>query len=206
MTASFSATLFLGKSCQVDFITSAFNNSQLPAAEYPEIAFAGRSNVGKSSLINKLVNRRGLVKVSARPGKTQSLNFFLVENSLYLVDLPGYGFAKVPRKVKNDWQGMITSYLEKRASLRCVVVIVDLRHPAKEQDLELVAWLQMMKIPLLMVYTKADKLSRNLQNKQAVALDSGFGISRDERVIFSAKSGAGMDDLLVALDRYLDIS
>lgn len=205
MSASFSATAFLGKSCQVDFITSVFKTSKLPPAEYPEIAFAGRSNVGKSSLINKMVNRRGLVKVSSRPGKTQSLNFFLVEESLYLVDLPGYGFAKVPKKIKNDWQGMITSYLERRESLCCVVVIVDLRHAAKVQDRELVDWLRMNGLPLLMVYTKADKLSRNQRQKQAAILDAGFGTDRNERVIFSAKTGEGMGDLLTALDRYFDI-
>ncbi|MFN2365938.1 MAG: ribosome biogenesis GTP-binding protein YihA/YsxC [Desulfurivibrionaceae bacterium] len=206
MAASFSASAFLGKSCRVEFITSVFNASQLPAPDYPEIAFAGRSNVGKSSLINKLINRRGLVKVSAQPGKTQSLNFFLVEESIYLVDLPGYGFAKVPRKVKNDWQGLITSYLEKRDNLRCVVVIVDMRHNAKEQDLELVAWLRMMELPLLLVYTKADKLSGNQRGKLAAALDREFGANRAERVIFSAKTGEGMDELLAGLDRYLDIS
>jgi len=206
MSESFSATGYLGKSCRVEFIISVFNTKQLPAPDYPEIAFAGRSNVGKSSLINKLINRRGLVKVSATPGKTQSLNFFLVEESLYLVDLPGYGFAKVPRKVKNDWQGLITSYLENRESLRCVVVIVDLRHGVKEQDLELVSWLKMMGLPLLMVYTKADKLSRNQQGKQAAALDAGFGVSREERVVFSAKTGEGMAELLAGFDRYLDIS
>jgi GTP-binding protein len=206
MSEAFSASEVLGKSCQVEFIKSVFKNSQLPPPDYPEIAFAGRSNVGKSSLINKLINRRGMVKVSSKPGKTQSLNFFLVEDSLYLVDLPGYGFAKVPKKVKNDWQGMITSYLEKRENLRCVVVIVDLRHGVKEQDRELVVWLQMIGLPRLMVYTKADKLSRNQQFKQASILDAGFGVSKEERVIFSAKTGAGMADLLIALDRYLNIS
>jgi GTP-binding protein len=206
MSDSFSAKSYLGKSCTVKFITSVFNNSQLPAPEYPEIAFAGRSNVGKSSLINKLINRRGLVKVSARPGKTQSLNYFLVEDDLYLVDLPGYGYAKVPKKVKNDWHGMISSYLEKRESLRCVVVIIDLRHNVKEQDLEIVSWLQMIEVPLLLVYTKADKLSRNERQKNARLLDAGFGVTSDERVIFSAKNGEGMVDLLAALDRYLDIS
>jgi GTP-binding protein len=206
MSDSFSASGFLGKSCRVEFITSVFKTSQLPDPDYPEIAFAGRSNVGKSSLINKLVNRRGLVKVSATPGKTQSLNFFLVEESLYLVDLPGYGFAKVPRKVKNDWQGMITSYLENRENLRCVVVIIDLRHGPKEQDLELVSWLKMMELPLLLVYTKSDKLSRNQRTQQAAALDAGFGVSRDERMIFSAKTGEGMGELLAGFDRYLDMS
>ncbi len=206
MTPPFSASAFLGKSCRVEFVTSVFNTSQLPVPDYPEIAFAGRSNVGKSSLINKLINRRGLVKVSAQPGKTQSLNFFLVEESMYLVDLPGYGFAKVPRKVKNDWQGLITSYLEKRENLRCIVVIVDMRHNAKDQDLELVAWLRMMELPLLLVYTKADKLSGNQRGKLAAALDREFGATRAERVIFSAKTGEGMEDLLAGLDRYLDIS
>ena len=206
MSDFFSATGSLGKSCQVEFITSVFKNSQLPSPDYPEIAFAGRSNVGKSSLINKLVNRRGLVKVSARPGKTQSLNYFLVENDLYLVDLPGYGFAKVPKKIKNDWQGMISSYLEKRESLRCVVVIIDIRHGVKEQDLELVTWLQMMERPLLLVYTKADKLTRNKQFQQAATLDAGFGVAREKRVVFSSKTGEGMVDLLSALDRYLKIS
>ena len=206
MSEPFSISEVLGKSCQVEFVISVFKNSQLPAPDYPEIVFAGRSNVGKSSLINKLINRRGMVKVSSRPGKTQSLNFFLVENGLYLVDLPGYGFAKVPKRVKNDWQGMITSYLEKRESLCCVVVIVDLRHGVKEQDLELVSWLQMVGLPLLMVYTKADKLSRSLRFRQALTLDAGFGVGKEERVIFSAKTGEGMADLLVALDSYIDIS
>ncbi len=205
MTAS-ATSLFATGNCQAVFVTSAFNNSQLPAPDYPEIAFAGRSNVGKSSLINRLVNRRGLVKVSARPGKTQSLNYFLAAEALYLVDLPGYGYAKVPRRVLNDWQGMITSYLEKRETLRCVVVIVDLRHEAKGQDRELIAWLQEQRRPLLLVYTKSDKLSRNEQAKQARILDAGFNVAPSERVIFSAKSGEGFPQLLTALDRYLDNS
>ena len=195
--------LFATGNCQVVYVKSAFSNSQLPPPDYPEIAFAGRSNVGKSSLINRLVNRHGLVKVSATPGKTQSLNYFLVGADLYLVDLPGYGYAKVPRKVLNDWQGMITSYLEKRESLRCVVVIVDLRHPAKEYDRDLIAWLQARSLPLLLVYTKADKLSRSEQNRQARLLDAGFGVAPIARVIFSAKSGEGLSALLAALDRYL---
>jgi len=196
--------LFGPGNCQVNYVKSAFNNSQLPPPDYPEIAFAGRSNVGKSSLINRLLNRHGLVKVSATPGKTQSLNYFLAGNALYLVDLPGYGYAKVPRRVLNDWQGMITSYLEKRETLRCVVVIVDLRHPAKEYDRDLITWLQACNLPLLLVYTKADKLSRNEQNRQARLLDAAFGVAADARVIFSSKSGEGMLSLLAALDANLD--
>lgn len=203
MTVS-ATSLFGTGNCQAVYVKSAFNNSQLPPPEYPEIAFAGRSNVGKSSLINRLVNRHGLVKVSATPGKTQSLNYFLIGADLYLVDLPGYGYAKVPKRVLNDWQGMITSYLEKRESLCCVVVIIDLRHPPKEYDQDLVAWLQARALPLLLVYTKADKLSRNEQNRQARILDAGFRVAPAARVIFSAKSGEGMPALLAALDTYLD--
>ena len=184
------------------FIKSVFKTSHLPEEEFAEIAFAGRSNVGKSSLINKLLNRRKLVKVSSRPGKTQSLNFFLLNEELYLVDLPGYGFAKVPRKVKNDWKGLISSYILNRQSLCCVVVIVDIRHGVKTQDLELVTWLKSENIPLLLVYTKQDKLTANKRRQQASVLDAGFGISREERVLFSAKTGEGKENLISKLDQF----
>ncbi len=131
---------------QVSFEESVYKESQLPEGELPEVAFAGRSNVGKSSLINKLINRRNLVKVSARPGKTQALNFFLVNGNCYFVDLPGYGFAKVPKKMQQEWQGLIGSYLENRRNLRCVVVIVDIRHAMKVQDYELIDWLRSKRI------------------------------------------------------------
>ncbi|MCB2182016.1 MAG: ribosome biogenesis GTP-binding protein YihA/YsxC [Desulfobulbaceae bacterium] len=188
---------------QAQFIKSVFKTSQLPEPEFPEFAFAGRSNVGKSSLINKLLNRRNLVKISSRPGKTQSLNFFLVNEDVYLVDLPGYGFAKVPRKVQNDWKGLISSYILNRQTLKCVVVIVDIRHGVKDQDLELVTWLKNENIPLLIVYTKQDKLTANKKRQQASILDAGFGISKTDRVLFSAKTGDGKDNLISMLDQYL---
>ncbi|MCD6388505.1 MAG: YihA family ribosome biogenesis GTP-binding protein [Desulfobulbaceae bacterium] len=190
-------------SANSDFVTSVFKTAQLPPEEIPEIAFAGRSNVGKSSLINKLINRRKLVKISSRPGKTQSLNFFLVGESLYLVDLPGYGFAKVPRKIKNDWQGLISSYLLNRQTLCCVVVIIDLRHGVKPQDLELINWLRAEEIPFLPVYTKMDKVKKNQQARQAALLDAGFGLGEWERVLFSAKTGAGKEKLITALDQFI---
>jgi GTP-binding protein len=185
------------------FVKSVYALSQLPPAIHPEIAFAGRSNVGKSSLMNRLVNRRNLVKVSARPGKTQSLNFFEVDQSLYLVDLPGYGYAKVPKAMQDSWQSLITGYLESRPSLCCVVVILDLRHPLKSQDQELVSWLRGRAIPFLPVYTKRDKLSHNQQQRQAAALDAGLGIQPIERVLFSAKSGEGRPELVNALGRFM---
>ncbi len=180
-----------------------YSLGKLPPAVLPEIAFAGRSNVGKSSLINRLVNRRKLVKVSARPGKTQSLNFFLVDQKLYFVDLPGYGYAKVPKKLKADWQDLITSYLETRQSLCCVVVIVDIRHEAKAQDRDIVAWLMLQGIPFLPVYTKIDKLSKNERFRQAAMLDAAFHVKPGQRLLFSAKTGEGTESLLATLEDFL---
>jgi GTP-binding protein len=188
---------------RVSFEGSVYKENQLPAGELPEIAFAGRSNVGKSSLINKLVNRRSLVKVSARPGKTQALNFFLVNDNCYFVDLPGYGFAKVPKKMKQEWQGLIGSYLENRQSLRCVVVIVDVRHAMKVLDYELIDWLRSKGISHLVVYTKIDKLSRNQCARQAQILDSSLRIDKKDRLLFSAKTGEGKENLLARLDQLL---
>ena len=169
----------------------------------PEIAFAGRSNVGKSSLMNALIKRRNLVKTSAKPGKTQSLNFFLLGGCMYLVDLPGYGYAKVSKKMKAAWQSLITAYLDSRKNLKCVVVIVDLRHGLKIIDLQLVDWLRTKRVPFLLVYTKADKLSANERAKNGAILDAGFGVTSSERVLFSAKTGMGRDSLIQELDRYL---
>lgn len=188
---------------QISFVKSVYKTANLPDLDLPEIAFAGRSNVGKSSLINKMVNRRNLVKVSARPGKTQALNYFLADNQIYLVDLPGYGYAKVPRKLKNDWQGLISSYLVSRVSLRCVVVIIDIRHELKDLDLDLVSWLRGQGIPHLVVYTKIDKLKRGQQLLQAALLDAGLGIRPEERVLFSAKTGEGRENLISLLDQFL---
>ena len=187
----------------VSFLTSVFALKQLPDPDMPEIAFAGRSNVGKSSLMNRLIMRKNLVKTSAKPGKTQSLNFFLLDNSLYLVDLPGYGYAKVSKKMQASWQTLITGYLESRENLKCVIVIVDLRHAMKIVDLQLVDWLRSRGVPFLLVYTKADKLSANQRSKNGAILDAGFGVSNSERLLFSAKTGMGRDSLIQSLDSFL---
>lgn len=189
---------------KISFLDSVFKVVKLPPPEFPEIAFAGRSNVGKSSLMNSLVKRRNLVKVSSKPGKTQSLNYFLVDDRLYLVDLPGYGYAKVPKSMQDGWQTLITGYLESRETLRCVVVIVDLRHEVKAQDLELVNWLRAVERPYVLVYTKKDKLSRSQQHKQAAALDAGFGVAAADRLLFSSKTGEGREELINILDRFIN--
>lgn len=187
----------------VTFLQSVFSLKQLPPPQYPEIAFAGRSNVGKSSLINALVNRRNLVKTSAKPGKTQSLNFFTVDNCLWLVDLPGYGFAKVSMGMRSSWEKLITTYLLKRQSLACVVVIIDVRHELKEHDRNLVGWLQNNNIHFLPVYTKSDKLSGNKLTRHVVALDAALSLTPDDRILFSAKTGKGVDELKSALASYI---
>ncbi|HEB70616.1 MAG TPA: YihA family ribosome biogenesis GTP-binding protein [Desulfobulbus sp.] len=180
---------------KVRFLTSVHALRQLPEPDFPEVAFAGRSNVGKSSLINTVIGRKGMVKTSARPGKTQGLNYFVVNESMYFVDLPGYGFARVAKQVQAGWQQLITEYLLGRKTLQLVIVIVDLRHPLKKMDRELMDWLRYQEISYLPVYTKADKLSNNNQLRNAAALDSALGILPEDRLIFSSKTGQGRTEL-----------
>lgn len=190
---------------KVQFLLSAYAIRQLPPPVCADIAFAGRSNVGKSSLINRLVGRTNLVKTSSKPGKTQSLNYFFVDEALYLVDLPGYGFARVSQQTRQSWQGLIADYVETRATLACVVVIMDLRHELKALDRELIDWLRYLKKPYLPVYTKADKLSRNQQQKNAAILDAGLTLTADERIVFSAQTGQGLETLRQRLAAYAEV-
>lgn len=187
-----------------EFILSVHALSQLPEEGLPEIAFAGRSNVGKSSLMNTLMGRKDYVKVSGKPGKTQGLNFFCVDKSVHLVDLPGYGYAKVSREMQDRWQSLITAYLEERKSLCCVVVIIDIRHEPKSYDLQLIDWLRQKSIPFLPVYTKADKLSGNQRNHHASILDAGHVLKKDQRIIFSSKTGMGLDLLKHKLTKLVE--
>jgi GTP-binding protein len=175
-----------------EFITSAVKPSQYPPADLPEIAFAGRSNVGKSSLINKLVNRRRLVKTSSTPGRTQLINFFLINQRLRFVDLPGYGYAKVPAGVRRQWGAMIETYLTRRPCLRGLVLIVDIRRTPGRQEDDLLHWLDHHGIACRVVATKADKLSRNKQIRPLRAVAARLGIANEALTLFSAKSGLGL--------------
>ena len=180
----------------VEFLTSAFNESQYPAPDRPEVAFAGRSNVGKSSLINTLVNRKKLARTSATPGRTQSINFFRFGELLYLVDLPGYGFARVPVRVKRSWQQMVETYLKGRKTLKAVVVILDIRRDPARGDLDLIHWLNHYEIYPIIVLTKADKISRQQVKKRAALIASQLvGGSEDNLIVFSAKTRQGKEEI-----------
>jgi GTP-binding protein len=186
------------------FITSAVKPAQYPPPDFPEVAFAGRSNVGKSSLINTLVNRKRLVKTSSTPGRTQLINFFLVNGSLSLVDLPGYGYAKVPLAVKKKWGPMIETYLSTRTGLTAVVLLMDIRRTPKEEEFRLFDWLAHYTIAVVPVLTKADKLSKTKQQKQLQAITRILDIPEQELILFSAKSRLGKEALWRRLARHID--
>jgi len=179
-----------------DFVTSAVEPSQYPAEGLPEIAFAGRSNVGKSTLINCLVNRRNLVKTSSTPGKTRLINFFSVNGRLLLVDLPGYGYAKVSQKERKKWGPMVETYLSGRQSVKGVILLIDLRRLPRDEELQIRDWLTHYQTPLLIVLTKADKLKKNARQKQRQAIAESLGVAPELLVLFSAKTRLGRETVL----------
>jgi GTP-binding protein len=177
-----------------DFITSAVVPTQYPANVGPEIAFVGRSNVGKSSLINTLLNRRGLAKTSATPGKTRTINFFRVNGRLGFVDLPGYGFAKVSRAERATWGPMVTQLFRLRQELKGVVQLVDARHEPTADDRQTRTWLLQWQRPLVVVATKVDKVSRSQRPSHLKRIAEGLGLDDTAPLMaFSAQTGEGRD-------------
>ncbi len=188
------------------FVKSATKPSNYPESDFPEVTFAGRSNVGKSSLINTLVNRRALVRTSSTPGRTQLLNFFDINGEFSLVDLPGYGFAKVPLAVKKAWGPMMRTYLEKRPQLRAVVMLFDIRRVPREEDLDLLDWLEEFEIPTIPVITKIDKISRNKRAAQIKPILEATGLPLDAFTLFSALSKEGRDEVWERIEEALELS
>ncbi len=182
------------KVVSAEFVRSAYNNSHWITDERPEIAFLGRSNVGKSSLLNSLVGRKGLARTSNTPGRTQCINYFLVNGKFYFVDLPGYGYAKVSKSMRADWGTMARDYLTDRGQLVLFIQLVDARHPPSELDKELNDWLLANEKPHIVVATKADKLSANTLAKQLSIIKSEMPESKI--LLYSSSTGKGRDQLL----------
>ena len=186
-----------------EFVTSATKPSQYPPEGLPEIAFAGRSNVGKSSLINVLVNRKRLVKTSSTPGRTQLVNFFDISDNITFVDLPGYGWARVPASVRKNWGPMIETYLSGRNTLKGVVVILDIRRTPREAEHNLIAWLEHYSIASILVLTKADKLSKTKMARQRAVVARELALDGSDLILFSAKSRQGREDVWRAIESLL---
>lgn len=168
--------------------------AQLPKPTTPEVSFVGRSNVGKSSLLNRLLGRKQLARVSSVPGKTANINFFDVDGVKF-VDLPGYGYAKVSHTEKQRWADLIGGYFEQERSFNLVISLVDIRHEAQKLDLQMVDFLTEAELPFVVALTKADKITRNKQNQTAAALRSSFGLAQEQIIITSSETGLGIDEL-----------
>jgi len=184
---------------KANFLMSNTRFDHLPPADMPEYAFIGRSNVGKSSLINMLVQRRGLAKTSSVPGKTVAINHFVVNDSWYLVDLPGYGYAQHSKKTREQWRVMINNYISRRRNLVCTFVLVDSRLEPQNNDLGFMEWLGENQVPFCIVFTKADKVSRSDLNKNVEALKTRLLEEWEELppiFITSAENKTGRDEVL----------
>jgi len=180
-----------------EFVISAVGPKQYPEDNLPQIALAGRSNVGKSSLINKFINRKNLARTSSKPGKTQTLNFYRINNDqFYFVDLPGYGFAQVSQSVKAQWGQFIDTYLNRCSQVRGVIQIVDIRHAPSKDDVSMYEWLLSKNLPTLLVVTKADKISKGQWLKQLKLIKTTLKtVPNQEIIVFSAENGQGLDEL-----------
>jgi len=190
---------------QARFLTSAAKLSQCPPDEGYEVAFAGRSNAGKSSAINAICDHRGLTKVSKTPGRTQLINFFELDGQRRLVDLPGYGFARVSVKIKQEWQRNLAEYLERRQCLRGLILLMDVRHPLKEFDLQMLEWAAHMGLPVHVLLTKADKLKRGAASSTLLEVRKALEEREGEFSVqlFSALKRTGIDEVQGVLDRWL---
>ena len=175
--------------------------SKMPETGRPEVAFAGKSNVGKSSLINGLMNRKSLARTSAAPGKTQTINFYNVNESIYLVDLPGYGYAKASEEIKAKWGKMIEDYLHKSKEIRCVFLLVDIRHEPSAEDKEMAMFLRQAGIPFTVVATKADKISRGARMKYLAPICRGLLVQPWQVIPFSSEDGTGREEMLSKIEQ-----
>ncbi|RSK01336.1 putative GTP-binding protein EngB [Streptococcus sp. A12] len=186
-----------------DILLSATNKSHYPQDDIPEVALAGRSNVGKSSFINTMLNRKNLARTSGKPGKTQLLNFFNIDDKLRFVDVPGYGYARVSKKEREKWGKMIEEYLTSRENLRAVVSLVDLRHEPSADDVQMYEFLKYYEIPVILVATKADKIPRGKWNKHESMIKKKLDFDKaDTFIIFSSVNKTGVEEAWDAIFDY----
>lgn len=187
------------------FICSAAKQEDYPYHMLPEIALAGRSNVGKSSLINRLVNHKKLARTSSKPGKTQTINFFQMDQKFCFVDLPGYGFAKVPDHVKDEWGAMIETYLFNRRNLEGVILLVDARHKPTNDDQMMYDWLLEMRVPTIVVATKVDKVKKSKRQQQKKLIKETLQLTDFTRfMFFSAETGTGKREIFEFINQFVD--
>lgn len=191
---------------KADFLTTAVSSSQYPPSDKPEIAFVGRSNVGKSSLINAMLNRRGLARISSEPGKTRAINFYDINSLLYFVDLPGYGYAKVSKEEKKRWARVIEEYLMMRENLIDVVLLVDIRHEPTSDDRLMYSWIKSNKRNVTVVATKSDKIPRSQYQKQLSIIRKTLALDNEDQLIkFSSQTKQGREELWSLFDAMLNI-
>jgi len=189
---------------QVSLETVCGVTSTLPDNTLPEVAFAGKSNVGKSSLINALMNRKSLARTSSQPGKTQTINYYRINDDLYLVDLPGYGFAKVPESEKKKWGAMVENYLRKSQMLRAVFLLVDIRHAPGEHDKMMYDWVIRQGYEPIIICTKQDKIKRSQKEKQLKLVREGLSVASGTKMFaFSAETKQGRDEIWEEMDRLI---
>lgn len=187
-----------------ELVISAVKPEQYPKEGLPEFALAGRSNVGKSSFINKMINRRSLARTSSKPGKTQTLNFYNIEEKLYFVDVPGYGFAKVSKRDRDAWGEMIETYFMIREQLNVVLLIVDLRHPPTKDDVMMYDFLKHYGFPCIVIATKADKVPKGKRQRQLQKAKDTLNLEKeDEIILFSSETGEGKDQTWNALKKWI---
>ena len=192
------------KIISAEFVCSAKEARSYPPAGITEIAFAGRSNVGKSSLINTLLNRKRLAHTSTTPGRTQEINFYRINDKFAFVDLPGYGYAKVPESVRRDWGPMVEAYLRDRRTLRLVIVILDVRREPSDEDMQLMHWLESYSINFVVVITKTDKISQNALTIRKRVINDLIGFSAKPGILpFSAKNGNGKELIWREIENFL---
>ena len=189
---------------EVSLYVSAVRRSQYPTEGKKEFLLVGRSNVGKSSFINTLINRKNFARTSARPGKTQTLNFYEINNTFFLVDVPGYGFAKVQKSLKKKFGLIIEEYLESRNELQMVFMLVDFRHKPTEDDIMMYNYLKHYNIPVTIIATKVDKLKKSAHDKNKKVILSTLGIKEEDLIMFSTITKIGKNEALDKIERYLE--